>query len=62
MLDAAGAAADEDEPICVEQHHADAGAIGQVFVARHSVTTPYDQTGTPWATEIVPNGVSLARF
>jgi hypothetical protein len=37
MFDAAGAAADEDQPGCVDQHHADAGAIGQVFVARHSV-------------------------
>ena len=51
MLDAAGAAADEDEPFCVEQHHADAGTVGQVFVARHSVRTPDNQTGDaagPW--------------
>src|SRR2546423_6979772 len=35
MLDAAGAATDEDEPRWVDQHHADACSIGQVFVARH---------------------------
>src|SRR6266849_1388679 len=37
VFDAAGAATDEDEPCRVDQHHADACSIGQVFVARHSV-------------------------
>src|SRR5258706_8641996 len=37
MFDAAGAATDEDQPGCVDQHHADACSIGQVFIARHSV-------------------------
>ena len=37
MLDAAGAASDEDQPVWVDQHHADAGSVGQVFVSRHSV-------------------------
>src|ERR1700756_5547873 len=35
--DAAGAAADEDQPALVDQHHADAGPVGQIFVTRHSV-------------------------
>jgi len=42
---AAGAPANEDEPFAVEQHHADTGPVGQVFVARHSVRTPDNQTG-----------------
>src|SRR6266478_5764065 len=37
VFDAAGAATDEDEPFRVDQHHADACSVGQVFVARHSV-------------------------
>src|SRR5581483_4347564 len=37
MLDARGAAADEDQPVLVDQHHADAGPVGQIFVTRHSV-------------------------
>src|SRR5436190_14275708 len=45
MLDTAGATADEHKPSRVEQHHADTGPVGQVFVARHSVTAPYNQTG-----------------
>ena len=44
VLDAAGAPADEDEPVPVEQHHADAGPVGQVLVARHSVRTPDNRT------------------
>src|SRR5260221_11867737 len=40
MFDTAGPAADEDQPRCVDQHHADAGPVRQVFIARHSVTTP----------------------
>src|SRR3954469_3021274 len=32
MLDAAGAAADEHQPLRVEQHHPDAGSIGQIVV------------------------------
>src|SRR5215470_2656426 len=45
MLDPAGAPADEDEPVTVEQHHADTGPVGQLFVARHSVRAPGNQTG-----------------
>src|SRR5450759_3785640 len=37
VFDAAGAATDKDEPCGVDQHHANACSIGQVFVARHSV-------------------------
>src|SRR5260221_12522730 len=37
VFDAAGAATDEDEPFRVDQHHADACSVGQVFVAPHSV-------------------------
>src|SRR6185312_1944864 len=37
MLDAAGAAPDEDQPVLVDQHDADAGSIGQILVTRHSV-------------------------
>src|SRR5580692_1335813 len=37
MFDATGAATDKGQPGCVDQHNADAGSIGQVFVARHSV-------------------------
>jgi hypothetical protein len=37
VLDAAGAPTDEDQPRCVDQHHADACSIGQIFVTRHSV-------------------------
>src|ERR1700756_5357179 len=37
MLDAAGASTDEDQPALVDQHHADAGPVGQIFVTRHSV-------------------------
>src|SRR5262249_35527742 len=39
MLNAAGSPADENQPGRVEQHHPNAGSIGQVFVARHSVRT-----------------------
>src|ERR1700682_3196235 len=45
MFDAAGAATDEDQPGCVDQHHADACSIGQVFVARHSVKASYGPYG-----------------
>src|SRR5258708_10001332 len=37
VFDASGAATDEDKPGCVDQHHADACSIGQVFVTRHLV-------------------------
>src|SRR6478609_8022605 len=39
MLDAAGAAANEDQPGRIDQHHADAGPVWQVLVARH---VPHD--------------------
>src|SRR5579872_131966 len=38
MLDAARAATDEDQPLLVDQHHADAGSIGQIFIARHAAS------------------------
>src|SRR5258708_3135478 len=48
MLDSAGAATDEDQPRCVDQHHADACSVGQVFVARHAVKTlAYSQSARP---------------
>src|SRR5262249_27646229 len=62
MLDAAGATADEDEPVAVEQHHADAGPIGQVFVARHSVRTPDNQTGKPGGFQRVSTDRSWLDF
>src|ERR1041385_7802923 len=34
---ASGAPTDEDETLRIDQHHADAGPIGQILVARHSV-------------------------
>src|SRR5262249_21052159 len=37
MLDARGAATDEDQPVLVAQHHADAGSVVQIIVTRHSV-------------------------
>ena len=33
MLRPAGAAADEDEAVAVEKHHADAGAVGELVRA-----------------------------
>jgi hypothetical protein len=39
MLDPAGAVADEDVAVAVENHDADARAMGKIFVSRH------DQTG-----------------
>jgi hypothetical protein len=35
MFDAAGTAANEDQPGRIDQHHADAGPVRQVLVARH---------------------------
>src|SRR5262245_30328444 len=56
MLDAAGAPADEDEPVAVEQHHADTGPVGQIFVARHSVGTPGHQAGKAKGALHIPAG------
>jgi hypothetical protein len=39
MFDAAGATANEDQPGRIDQHHADAGPVWQVLVARH---VPHD--------------------
>src|ERR1700676_1466029 len=44
VFDAARAAANENEPCGVDQHHADACSIGQVFVARHSLKASCDHT------------------
>src|SRR6185312_15457779 len=44
MLDAAGTAADEDQPVAVDQHDADAGAIGQILITRHSANASCDHT------------------
>src|ERR1700712_4005337 len=64
VLDAAGAATDEDQPGCVDQHHADACAIGQVVVTRHlvkplAVTQP-DLTDETRRVQIAPVGWSSA--
>jgi len=40
VLDAAGAPADEDQPVPVDQHDADAGSVGQILVTRHSFNAP----------------------
>src|SRR6516164_4747874 len=45
MLDAAGAPPDEDQPILVDQHHADTGPVGQILVARHSVKALHARSG-----------------
>src|SRR5258706_10760967 len=47
VFNAAGAATDEDEPFGVDQHHADACSVGQVFVARHSVKASCRQSQDP---------------
>src|ERR1700737_3589654 len=47
VFDGAGAAPDEAEPRLVDQHHADACSVGQVFVARHSLETPCGDTADP---------------
>src|SRR4051812_47073914 len=52
MLDAAGAATDKDEPRFIDQHHADTGSIGQVFVAGHSVSA-FCVVGARWSNESV---------
>jgi len=36
VLDAAGAAADEYQALIVDQHHPDAGSVGQILITRHS--------------------------
>jgi hypothetical protein len=36
MLDTAGATTDEHQSFRVDQHHADAGSVGQILITRHS--------------------------
>jgi hypothetical protein len=67
MFDASGAASDEDQPIGVDQHHADTRPVGQIFITRHSVnaSSGHPGKGRPnrgCNSPLSSDGEQLARF
>ena len=59
---AAGASADECEPVLVDQHDADARAIGQVLVTSHRGGLPVSGPGVIAIRSTASACAALARF